>query len=229
MSDKNLNNEELQELRRRLRARRLFLDLTYQQLADKTGMSKSTLQRYETGGIKNLPYDKISILSEALEVPTSYFTDFTKDYTSTTEKANFRNSNDARRAIIEKAREFEEMGIEHITPKLIQEGYSVEKQPHGSLGDLVATRRKEVWHIDFRFISDTSRYPVGFGMQTQDFYMRVGRLATYPGPVTKYSILINFRILGEQLVQRFKNIKLNIDMSVLFLTKDGYEEIFFEK
>ena len=80
MADKTLNNEELQELRRRLRARRLFLDFTYQQLADKTGMSKSTLQRYETGGIKNLPYDKILILSEALGVPTSYFTDLIRLY-----------------------------------------------------------------------------------------------------------------------------------------------------
>jgi len=229
MSSKELSDQDLQELRRRLRARRLFLDLTYQQLAEKTGMSKSTLQRYETGGIKNLPYDKISILSEALDVPSSYFTDLTQDYTSTNERNNLRNSSDARKAIIEKAREFEEKGIKRITPKLIQEGYTVEKQPHGSLGDLVATKGKEVWHIDFRFVSDTQRYPVGIGMQTQDFYMRVGRLATYQGPVTKYSLLVNYRVIGDQLVQRFKNIKLNIDMSVLFLTENGYEEICFEK
>lgn len=229
MVDKTLNNEELQELRRRLRARRLFLDFTYQQLAEKTGMSKSTLQRYETGGIKNLPYDKIVVLSEALEVPTNYFTDLNQDYTTSSDRVNLLGSSEARKASIEKAREFEEMGIERITPKLIQEGYTVEKQPHGSLGDIVATKGKEVWHIDFRFVSDTKRYPIGLGMQTQDFYMRVGRLATYQGPVTKYSLLINYRVIGEQLVQRFKNIKLNIDMSVLFLTDNDYEELFFEK
>lgn len=229
MADKSLNNEELQELRRRLRARRLFLDLTYQQLADKTGMSKSTLQRYETGGIKNLPYDKISTLSSALEVPTSYFTDLTQDYTSTDTQKFDPGSPEGRREYIKQAREFEEMGIEHITPRLIQQGYTVEKQHHGSLGDIVATKGKEVWHIDFKFISDTSRYPVGLGMQTHDFMLRVGRLATYQGPVTKYSLFINFRTIGEQLVERFKNIRLNVDMSVLFLTDDGYEELYFQK
>lgn len=229
MSDISLNNGDLQELRRRLRARRLFLDFTYQQLAEKTGMSKSTLQRYETGGIKNLPYDKISILSEALEVPTSYFTDLTQDYTSTDTKDSYHDSTEARRGIILKAREFEELGIERITPKLIQQGYAVEKQHRGSLGDIVATKGKDIWHIDFKFISDTQRYPAGSGMQTHDFLLRVGRLATYQGPVTKYSLFINFRIIGEQLVQRFKNIRVNVDMSIIFLTENGYKEIFFEK
>ena len=179
MADKSLNNEELQELRRRLRARRLFLDLTYQQLADKTGMSKSTLQRYETGGIKNLPYDKILVLSKALEVPTSYFTDLDQDYTSTDTQKLQPGSPEGRREFMQQAKEFEEMGIEHITPKLIQQGYTVEKQDRGSLGDIIATRGKEVWHIDFKFISDASSYPVGLGMQRHDFMLRVGRLATY--------------------------------------------------
>ena len=228
MSDKNLNNEELQELRRRLRARRLFLDLTYQQLADKTGMSKSTLQRYETGGIKNLPYDKILILSEALEVPTDYFTDLTQDYTSTRQDYSY-NSPEGRRELMMQAREFEEMGIEHISPKLIQQGYIVEKQQRGSLGDLVAKKGKEVWHIDFKYISDIHSYPAGLGMQSHNFLLRLGRLATYQGPVTKYSILINVRTIGEQLIQKYKNIRLNVEMSIIFLTDNGYEEIFFEK
>ncbi len=229
MTDKTLNNEEIQELRRRLRAKRLFLDLTYQQLADKTGMSKSTLQRYETGGIKNLSYDKISILSNALDVPTSYFTDLTQDYTSTNTQKIQPDSLEDRREFMKQAREFEEMGIEHITPKLIQQGYAVEKQHHGSLGDIVATKGKEVWHIDFKFIGDTSRYPTGPGVQTHDFMLRVGRLATYQGPVTKYSLFINIRDIGDQLIQRYKNIRLNIEMSIISLSDEGYDEISFEK
>ena len=64
-------------LRRRLKERRLFLNMTYQDLADKTGISKSSLQRYETGSIKNIPYDKMFTLSEALEVSPEYFTNLT--------------------------------------------------------------------------------------------------------------------------------------------------------
>lgn len=79
-----MSEKDRKILQNRLKERRLFLDMTYQDLANKTGLSKSTLQRYETGGIKNLPYDKIFILSEALEVSPSYFTDLSQDYTGET-------------------------------------------------------------------------------------------------------------------------------------------------
>ena len=35
----------------RIKKRRTDLDMSYQELANKTGLSKSTLQRYETGSI----------------------------------------------------------------------------------------------------------------------------------------------------------------------------------
>ena len=35
-------------------------------------MSKSTLQRYESGYIKNIPLDKLEVLSEALNVTPQY-------------------------------------------------------------------------------------------------------------------------------------------------------------
>lgn len=52
----------------RLRQRREELGLSYQDLAQLTGMSKSTLQRYETGDIRNLPVSKIPILASALHM-----------------------------------------------------------------------------------------------------------------------------------------------------------------
>ncbi len=56
----------------RIKARRMQLDLSYQDLADKTGISKSTLQRYESGKIKNLPIDKLEILADALDTSPGY-------------------------------------------------------------------------------------------------------------------------------------------------------------
>lgn len=56
----------------RIRNRRLELDLSYQDLADKTGMSKSTLQRYETGFIKNIPLSRVEALAKALRVTPEY-------------------------------------------------------------------------------------------------------------------------------------------------------------
>lgn len=63
---------DFKEIIERIRGRRLELGLSYQDLADKTGMSKSTLQRYETGFIKNIPLSKVEALAKALRVTPEY-------------------------------------------------------------------------------------------------------------------------------------------------------------
>ena len=44
---------------------------SYQDLSDITGIPRSTLQRYETGSIKKVPYDKLKQLYTALNIPES--------------------------------------------------------------------------------------------------------------------------------------------------------------
>lgn len=56
----------------RIKKRRCELEMSYQDLAYKTGLSKSTLQRYETGSIKNMPIDKLEVLANALGVSPGY-------------------------------------------------------------------------------------------------------------------------------------------------------------
>lgn len=63
----------------RIKEKRLALGLTYQELADLTGISKSTLQRYETGFIKNLPVDKLEILANALHTTPGYLMGWAED------------------------------------------------------------------------------------------------------------------------------------------------------
>ncbi len=63
---------DMQKIIDRIKSRRLELQLSYQDLSDKTGISKSTLQRYETGFIKNLGIDKLEILAKALQVSPGY-------------------------------------------------------------------------------------------------------------------------------------------------------------
>lgn len=60
-------NETSKTIAARLRERREALGYSYQQLADLTGMSKSTLQRYETGAIKNIPLARLETLTTALK------------------------------------------------------------------------------------------------------------------------------------------------------------------
>lgn len=71
MSEKEIS-EKMQEIMERMKNRRIELDMSYQILADKVGISKSTLQRYETGNIKNMPVDKLEEIAQALMVSPAY-------------------------------------------------------------------------------------------------------------------------------------------------------------
>ena len=65
------------------------------------------------------------------------------------------------------------------------------------------------------------------GMQRQQFLMRLGRLAVYDKPITKYSIVMDHRILAKQMIDRFKPVHLDIEISIIVLTSDGFDEFYF--
>lgn len=67
-----MSEKELTDLIERIKERRLTLEMSYQDLADATQISKSTLQRYETGYIKKVPINQIEILAKALHTTPSY-------------------------------------------------------------------------------------------------------------------------------------------------------------
>ena len=91
-----MKEKETNEIIKRIKERRIRLNLSYQDLADKTGISKSTLQRYETGFIKNLPIDKLEILALALNASPSYLMGWEKESgTSSLEFKTIKNPEDA--------------------------------------------------------------------------------------------------------------------------------------
>lgn len=106
-------------------------------------------------------------------------------------------------------------------------GDKVEEKDCGSLGDLVAIKGSEIWHLDFLFIRDVNSYPIGMGMQRQQLLMRFGRLAVYEKPITKYSIVMDRRIMAEQIIERFKPVHLDVEISIIVLTDSGYDEFNF--
>lgn len=63
-----MNIEDEKSIIEKMHKRRIELNLSFQDLALRTGLSKSTLQRYETGKIKNIPLDKLKVLASGLEV-----------------------------------------------------------------------------------------------------------------------------------------------------------------
>lgn len=67
-----INEKEFHEIIERIKYRRVNLDLSYQDMQDLTGISKSTWQRYETGYIKNLGIGKLNVVSKALNISPAY-------------------------------------------------------------------------------------------------------------------------------------------------------------
>ena len=65
-------HNSLNDIRNRISQKKSELNLSYQDMSEKTGLSKSTLQRYITGDIRNLGLDKLEILAKALDVTPSY-------------------------------------------------------------------------------------------------------------------------------------------------------------
>ena len=83
-----LDDSKIKNIMNRIQSRRLELKLSYQDLASKTNMSKSTLQRYETGSIKNMPVDKLGIIANALDVSPLWLLGFDENQNSNNKLSN---------------------------------------------------------------------------------------------------------------------------------------------
>ena len=59
-------------LKENIKSKRLELSMTLEELANKVGISRQTIQRYESGVISNIPSDKIEKLAEALECSPAF-------------------------------------------------------------------------------------------------------------------------------------------------------------
>ena len=56
----------------RIKKRRTDLGLTLEDVARRSGVSRQTIQRYESGVISNIPSDRIEMIAESLSVSPAY-------------------------------------------------------------------------------------------------------------------------------------------------------------
>ncbi len=56
----------------RIRKQRIWLGISLQELSRRTGLNKSTLQRYETGQIDKLPLERAQLIAKGLETSVEY-------------------------------------------------------------------------------------------------------------------------------------------------------------
>lgn len=78
-----------------IKNRRLELGLTLKDVANALGVSEATVQRYESGDIKNIKHDTIAHLAEILKCSPSYLMGWEDD------KSDFVLSNEEKELIIE--------------------------------------------------------------------------------------------------------------------------------
>jgi transcriptional regulator with XRE-family HTH domain len=67
---------EFMQFKDKVKRRRLELGLTLEDVAKAVGVSAPTIQRYESGEIKNIRKDKIKALADALRVKPTYLMDW---------------------------------------------------------------------------------------------------------------------------------------------------------
>lgn len=71
------------EISERIKKRRLELNLTLEDVAEKLGVAKSTVLRYETKAIGNMGLDKLELLAAALKCTPAYLMGWDLEKTST--------------------------------------------------------------------------------------------------------------------------------------------------
>ncbi len=103
-----INDKKFNDIMNRIQSKRIELKFSYQDLANKTGLSKSTLQRYETGSIRNIPLDKLEILANALEVSPMWIIGY--DVPMVKESSNNINSDDKTTLLLDSFNKLNEEG-----------------------------------------------------------------------------------------------------------------------
>lgn len=70
------------DIGQRIRQQRHALDMTQEELGKKIGVTKATINKYETGIVHTLPRPKIEALASALQITPAYLMGWTENNTN---------------------------------------------------------------------------------------------------------------------------------------------------
>lgn len=96
-------------------------NLTLQEIAEYIGVSKPTVQRWESGEIKNLKRDKIKLLSEVLNTTPAYLMGWSDDDTNLNTIDNTNLCSDLEMEIVKKYRSLDLRGQKAVLDTLNRE------------------------------------------------------------------------------------------------------------
>lgn len=117
-----MSEDEMRAIAMRVAEKRRSLGMSYQDLADATGLSKSTLQRYETGDIKNIPLSKVKSLAAALQTTPAELMGWESNPESSDEfRERMKQEYGVLFDLVDKASESQRHIIEDILKELVPE------------------------------------------------------------------------------------------------------------
>lgn len=109
-------------LKENIKNKRIERKMTLEDLAKSVGVSRQTIQRYESGVIGNIPSDKIELIARALDTSPAYLMGWefasdekTKDITSRSKESEFPlNIRSAARDLMDLSDSDQELAINMI-------------------------------------------------------------------------------------------------------------------
>lgn len=185
--------------------------ISQRELADKSGISNAEISRIETGERQKPSPDILRKLAPHLGV----------SHEDLMNKAGYINE---RSAFMAENREAENKFISIFTPKLIMDGWGISPmQNRAYISDLIATKKEENWHIDFKYFKTRDDDDKNFRdeMRARDVLRRTyGSLAIYDkDPITKFTIAVNDNKIFDIMI-KFPPKYLNINVSIMLVDLD---------
>ncbi len=112
-------------INQRIKSRRLALGLTLAEVADQLGVKEATVQRYESGEIKNIKHETIAALAKTLKCSPAYIMGWEE-----IEEKNDSPLSDAERQLLDKYRSLDEKGRHTVNTVLDMEYFRVTDKPY---------------------------------------------------------------------------------------------------
>jgi transcriptional regulator with XRE-family HTH domain len=221
-----------------IKERRLALGYSYQDLANKTGMNKSTLQRYETGSIRNLSIDNLEVLAKALDIDPAYLMGW-EDSPSNLKRMAANDPSEASNTFEQNfllvdpydlayrrrfATGYIDKAADIVIPYLAKKGYVVEFIEWNHLGRIIATKDNFVRHFDFYLpsadISDLEIEGKLLIPSYPPFVQLFSNVPLYNESINQYTIVVNNESLLESILKRRpKTISIKASIMLIDLEK----------
>lgn len=115
---------DLKKVSMRLKTRRTELGMSLQDVSEKTGLSPSTIMRYESRSIHKLSLDNLFLLADALDIPVSSLLDIGSDV----EDEESKNLTAREKSMVARYRRLNDVGREKVIDYISDISYRYGKE-----------------------------------------------------------------------------------------------------